>query len=62
MALAVDHGTVSVTYGNRANSLIADHTLSFRPSLTDMAPSCGRVAMRAESRIPMPRLDLTSLT
>jgi type IV pilus assembly protein PilA len=34
-ALAVDHGTISVTYGNRANPLIAGHVLSFRPSLTD---------------------------
>jgi type IV pilus assembly protein PilA len=32
--LSVDHGTVSVTFGNQANSLIARHILSFRPLLT----------------------------
>jgi Tfp pilus assembly major pilin PilA len=34
-ALAVDKGTISVTYGNQANPLIANHVLSFRPSLGD---------------------------
>ena len=33
-ALGVDHGTVSVTYGNRANPLIAGRVLSFRPLVT----------------------------
>lgn len=33
--LAVDRGTISVTYGNQANSLIANHRLSFRPLLGD---------------------------
>jgi type IV pilus assembly protein PilA len=33
-ALDVDHGTISVTYGNHANPLLAGHVLSFRPSLT----------------------------
>jgi Tfp pilus assembly major pilin PilA len=50
-ALAVDHGTVSVTYGNRADSLIAGHTLSFRPSLTDTGAimwTCGH-ASRTEN-------------
>jgi uncharacterized RDD family membrane protein YckC/Tfp pilus assembly major pilin PilA len=32
-ALAVDHGAISVTYGNQANPLIANQVLSFRPSL-----------------------------
>jgi type IV pilus assembly protein PilA len=33
-ALSVDHGTVSVTFGNQAHSMIARHHLSFRPSLS----------------------------
>jgi hypothetical protein len=33
--LAVDSGTITVTYGNRANPLIANHRLSLRPSLGD---------------------------
>jgi Tfp pilus assembly major pilin PilA len=33
--VTVNHGTVSVTFGNQANSLIARHILSFRPLLTD---------------------------
>jgi Tfp pilus assembly major pilin PilA len=32
--LGVDRGTVSVTFGNQANSMIARHRLSFRPLLT----------------------------
>ena len=50
-ALAVDRGTISVTYGNRANSLLAGHVLSFRPSLTDAGAimwTCGR-ATRTEN-------------
>jgi Pilin (bacterial filament) len=50
-ALAVDHGTVSVTYGNRANPLLAGHVLSFRPSLNDTGAimwTCGH-ASRAEN-------------
>jgi Tfp pilus assembly major pilin PilA len=46
-ALAVDHGTISVTYGNRANALIAGHVLSFRPSLTDTGAiiwTCGHAS------------------
>jgi Tfp pilus assembly major pilin PilA len=46
-ALAVDHGTISVTYGNRANSLIAGRVLSFRPSLTDTGAitwTCGHAS------------------
>jgi hypothetical protein len=34
-ALAVDSGTISVTYGNQANPFIANHVLSFRPLLGD---------------------------
>jgi hypothetical protein len=30
--LSVDHGTVSATFGNHADPLIAGHTLSFRPT------------------------------
>jgi Pilin (bacterial filament)/Protein of unknown function (DUF2628) len=44
--LAVDHGTISVTYGNHANSLLAGHLLSFRPSLTATGAivwTCGHV-------------------
>jgi type IV pilus assembly protein PilA len=33
--LSVDHGAVSVTFGNQANPMIAGRRLSFRPSLTD---------------------------
>jgi hypothetical protein len=50
-ALAVDHGTISVTYGNRANSLLAGQVLSFRPSLTNAGAimwTCGR-ASRTEN-------------
>jgi Tfp pilus assembly major pilin PilA len=46
-ALAVDLGTISVTYGNRANSLIAGHVLSFRPSLTETGAvvwTCGHAS------------------
>jgi type IV pilus assembly protein PilA len=51
VALAVDHGTISVTYGNQANSLIAGRVLSFRPSLTDTGAimwTCGH-ASRTEN-------------
>jgi Tfp pilus assembly major pilin PilA len=44
--LRVDHGTVSVTFGNEANSMIARHRLSFRPLLTDTGAimwTCGYV-------------------
>jgi type IV pilus assembly protein PilA len=50
-ALEVDHGTVSVTYGNRANPVLAGHVLSFRPSLTGTGAimwTCGR-ASRTEN-------------
>jgi Tfp pilus assembly major pilin PilA len=33
-AIAVDHGTISIQYGNQANLNIAGHVLSLRPSLT----------------------------
>ena len=33
-SLSVDRGTVSVTFGDQANSMIARHRLSFRPLLT----------------------------
>jgi hypothetical protein len=42
--LSVDHGTISMTFGNKANPLIAGHTLSFRPSAGDNGPvmwTCG---------------------
>jgi type IV pilus assembly protein PilA len=50
-ALDVDHGTVSVTYGNRANPVLAGHVLSFRPSLTGTGAvmwTCGH-ASRTEN-------------
>jgi Tfp pilus assembly major pilin PilA len=34
-SLAVDNGTVTVTYGNQSNRLIATHRLSFRPWVGD---------------------------
>jgi Tfp pilus assembly major pilin PilA len=46
-ALTVDHGTISVTYGNRANLIIAGHVLSFRPSVTDTGAinwTCGHAS------------------
>jgi Tfp pilus assembly major pilin PilA len=46
-ALAVDRGTISVTFGNQANALIAGHVLSFRPSLSDTGAilwTCGYAA------------------
>jgi type IV pilus assembly protein PilA len=42
--LNVDRGTINVTFGNRANPLIAGHTLSFRPAVADNGPviwTCG---------------------
>jgi type IV pilus assembly protein PilA len=50
-ALSVDHGTISVTYGNRANPIIVGHVLSFRPSVTDTGAinwTCGH-ASRTEN-------------
>lgn len=44
--LSVDHGTVSVTFGNQVNSMVARHRLSFRPLLTDTGAvmwTCGYV-------------------
>jgi pilin len=42
----VDHGTISVTFGNQANLLIARHILSFRLLLTGTGAimwTCGYV-------------------
>lgn len=62
-ALAVDHGTVSVTYGNRANPILAGHVLSFRPSVTDTGAinwTCGR-ASRTENPDTEIGLNLTDV-
>ncbi|HZF16765.1 MAG TPA: pilin [Steroidobacteraceae bacterium] len=43
-ALAIDHGTIQITYGNAANALIAGKTLSIRPTVSakwDVVWSCG---------------------
>jgi Tfp pilus assembly major pilin PilA len=48
-ALVVDHGTVSVTYGNQANPLLVGKVLSFRPSVTGIRTitwACGYAAQR----------------
>jgi hypothetical protein len=45
--IVVDHGTISIQYGNQANPLIAGHRLSLRPSLVDaehVAWTCGHSA------------------
>jgi type IV pilus assembly protein PilA len=41
--IGLDHGTVSITYGNRANRLIAGHSLTLRPTIRAgrIAWSCG---------------------
>jgi Tfp pilus assembly major pilin PilA len=48
-AVAVDQGTISIKYGNRANALIAGHVLSLRPTVTDSGAvvwTCGYAASR----------------
>jgi len=49
-AVAVDRGTVTITYGNRANNLIAKHVLSMRPQIvgSDIVWSCGHSAAAAD--------------
>jgi len=49
--LTVDRGTISVTFGNQANPLIAKHSLSFRPLLTGTGAimwTCGYANAEAE--------------
>jgi type IV pilus assembly protein PilA len=43
-SIAVDRGTITITYGNRANNLVAEHVLSLRPAVGDggaVVWSCG---------------------
>jgi Tfp pilus assembly major pilin PilA len=64
-ALAIDRGTISVTYGNRANPLIASRVLSLRPALNDSGAivwACGyaKVAGKEEPDDPIGP-DLTNI-
>jgi Tfp pilus assembly major pilin PilA len=49
-AVGVDRGTVTVTYGNKANNLIAKHVLSMRPQIvgSDIVWICGHSAAAAD--------------
>jgi len=37
-ALSIDDGAIHITFGNRANALIKDKTLTLRPAVIDDAP------------------------
>jgi Tfp pilus assembly major pilin PilA len=47
--LSVDQGTITVTFGNQANSLIAKHRLSFRPMLTGTDTIIWRCGYKADA-------------
>jgi hypothetical protein len=62
-ALSVDGGTITVTYGNLANPLIANHRLSFRPLLGDnglVLWTCGYSSPGSDSANP-PAPNLTDI-
>ena len=69
-SVAVDHGVINVVFGNKANGLIQDKTLSFRPAVVEDAPMvpiawiCGRtqgpagMTVMGENRTDVPSAAL----
>ncbi len=52
-AIDLDHGTLSIVYGNRASALIAGHTLSLRPTILDgrIDWACGYANIKGDDPI-----------
>jgi type IV pilus assembly protein PilA len=69
-AVAVQDGAIHVTFGNRANGLLKDKTLTFRPAVIDDAPVvpvtwvCGfaagpdKMTVRGENKTDIPKYYL----